>query len=229
LGDEEAARLAGLGAHRLQVYRRHTRRTLRRAAGELMPRTAARLGEAFGAWVDRWIEEESSRSPYFRDVAFEFFTWAAPRWAHDPVVPPYVADLARHELAVFEVRCALHSEASAPSAELTLDRGVCFLTSVRLVRYEHAVHRLEASLDARDPPERTPTALLMYRDADHEVRSLELTALAAAILERLLGGDTLQQAVVGASGSDLNSDVTTGTAALLVDLRTRGAILGGTA
>ncbi len=227
---DDAARLADLGAHRLLVYRRHVRRTLVQAVQLEIPRTAARLGDAFGPWVDRWIEEEAPRSRYFRDVAFEFVAWAAPRWAEDARVPAYLGDLARHELVQFEVGCALDGEGGA--SEMALDRAVRFSPSTRLCRYDHAVHRLDAALDARDVPERTPTALLVYRDAEQEARFLELTPLAAAILERLLQGKPLGEAVTGAceaAAVAVDPAVTGSTAALLGDLLERGAILGGEA
>ena len=214
----------------MQVYRRHVRRTLTRAVRELIPRTAARLGEGFGASVERSIEDESPRSPYFRDIAFEFCTWAQPRWGNAPSVPGYLIDLARYELASFEVGCVQRLEKSPSSTELTLEGPVGFSSAARLVRYEHAIHRLDASLDARDSPEAVPTALLIYRDADDEVRFLELTPLAAAIIERLLRGEALSQAVLGAScslGFAVDANVTRGTAELLDNLVKRGVIQGG--
>lgn len=233
LDPADAEQLAALGAHRLQIYRRHVRRTLQRSVRQEIPRTAARLGPAFEAWVDRWIDEEAPRSPYFRDMAFELCAWAAPRWAEDPSVPAYLADLARHELAWFDVSCAVDPAEEGPAAaDIALDRGVRFATSARLLRYDHAVHRLEEGVEARDVPERRPTALLAYRDAEHEVRFLELTPLAADILERLVHGEPLGQAVVGActaAGSPVDAAVTGSTAALLDDLVERGAIEGGAA
>ncbi len=79
----DAAQLAALGPKRLLVYRRHVRRGLLRAVELEIPRTAARLEGAFGGWVARFVEEEAPRSRYFRDVAFEFVAWAAPRWAEE--------------------------------------------------------------------------------------------------------------------------------------------------
>jgi hypothetical protein len=200
-----------------------------------IPRAAARLGDAFVPWVDRWVDEEGPRSRYFRDVAFELVAWAAPRWMGDPDVPAYVADLARHELAYFDVATALGNPVGVPQTpplEIELDRGVRFHPSARLRRYDHAVHRLSEALDARDVPERAPTALLAYRDADDDVRFLELTPLAADILERLLRGEQLGAAVsraCAAGGSPLDAAVTASTAGLLEDLVERGAILGGEA
>jgi hypothetical protein len=155
--------------------------------------------------------------------------WAGPRWAADPEVPDYLGDLARHELTGFEVGSA-DDDRGPTGIDLELDATARFHASVRLARYDHAVHRLLADEDARDVPTREPTALLAYRDADHEVRYLELTPLAAAILDRLLLGETLRSAVVGAAsarGEALGPEVLAGTARLLDDLAQRGALLGG--
>jgi hypothetical protein len=232
LGPGDAAQLAAFGPRRLLVYRRHVRRTLVRAIRQVIPRTAARMGDAFAVWVDRWIAEESPRSQYFRDVAFELVAWAAPRWADDASLPSYLGDLARHELVEFEVAAAPDDAIQPPGGEIALDRGVRFAASARLRRYEHPVHRLEGALDARDVPPRQPAALLVYRDAEQDVRFLELTPLAAGILERLLRREPLGEAVVRAceaQGAAVDATVTASTAALLQDLLERGAILGGEA
>ena len=231
LDPADVDQLAALGSRRLFLYRRHVRRTLGRGIRKQIPRTAARLGAAFQAWVDRFIEAEAPRSHYFRDAAFEMVAWAVPRWAEDASVPDYLGDLARHELSQFEAATAPPDPLeTAPAAEITLDRGVRFAGSVRLVRYAHAIHRLDADEAARDVPERVPTAILIYRDDDHDPRLLELTPLAAAILERLLAGEALGAAVVGGAAQldhAVDGAVTQSTAALLEDLRARGALLGG--
>jgi hypothetical protein len=243
---DDIASLAGASDARLLLYRKLIRRGLGRAVRAEIPRAAARFEGAFDAWVARFIDEEAPRSHYLRDVAFEFVAWAAPRWAADPSVPGYLEDLARHELSAFDVANAdAHGRGATAAAGLgqdlaaapedlvlpiELDWGVRFHPSVRLCRYAHAVHRLDADEAARDAPARTPTALLAYRDEEHEVRYLELTALAAAMVERLLRGETLREAVVGASsalGHALDGVVLSGTAALLEDLTGRGAVRGG--
>lgn len=231
LDARDVDQLSALGARQLFIYRRHVRKVLARGIRKQIPRTAARLGGAFDTWVARWIEADGPRSRYFRDVAFEMVAWALPRWAGDPEIPSFLGDLARHELVWFEVGTTPASEARE-AHEITLDHGVRFDDAVRLVRYEHAVHRLEESEEARDVAAREPTALLVYRDEEHDARFLELTPLAAAILERLLAGATLRDAVVegaAALSHPVDASVTQGTAALLEDLRERGALLGGSA
>ncbi len=51
------------------------------------------------------------------------------------------------------------------------------------MRYAWAVHELPADETATDPPPGRAVHLLAYRDAGHAVRWLELTPLAAAIVE----------------------------------------------
>jgi hypothetical protein len=221
--------LAALGEKRLLVYRRHVRRTLRGALLLQIPRAAARLGGSLDAWLDRWLDEDGPRSRYLRDAAFELVAWAAPRWADDAAVPAYLGDLARHELAHFEVASAPDDDRAPAGEGLGLDLAARFHASARLFRYAWAVHRMSEDPAARDEPAREPTAILAYRDADHEVRYLELTPLAAAILDRLLHGATLRAAVVGGAtelGRAVDDAVTRSTAALLMDLGERGALLG---
>ncbi|WP_437709345.1 putative DNA-binding domain-containing protein [Sorangium sp. So ce448] len=260
--------MAALPPKRLLLYRSLIRRGLTGAIRAGIPRTAARLGARFEADVARFIEAEPPRSRYLRDVAFEFVGFAALRWAGDPEVPAYLADLARHELAAFAAACAEQDEeasaggASGPLGDeapatpddeapgtpgdeapgtpgdeapgplgeaLSLDRGARFQRAAALVRYEHAVHRLQGDASARDVPAREPTRLLVYRDAAHDVRFLELTPLAAEILGRLLAGAALGDAVVAgcaALGHPVDGPVLESTAALLSDLAERGALLG---
>jgi hypothetical protein len=97
------------------------------------------------------------------------------------------------------------------------------------MRYDFAVHRLVDSTDDRTEPAQEATAILVYRNPEHEVRYLELTPLAADILERLLGGESLGSAVTLAcrhAGVALDASVLEGTARLLADLGERGALLG---
>ncbi|AUX25001.1 hypothetical protein SOCEGT47_055420 [Sorangium cellulosum] len=241
--------MAALPPGRLLLYRRLVRRGLTGAIRAEIPRTAARLGARFEADVARFFEEELPRSRYLRDVAFEFVAFAAPRWAEDPDVPSYLADLARHELVALAVACAepdgaetVTPGASGPGAsgpgtsgpgasgeELSLDRGARFQRAATLVRHEHAVHRLSADEAARDVPAREPVSLLAYRDAEHEVRYLELTPLAAEILGRLLAGEALGEAVVAGCAAQehpVDGPVLESTAALLGDLAERGVLLG---
>ncbi|MCK6590039.1 MAG: putative DNA-binding domain-containing protein [Polyangiaceae bacterium] len=221
--------MAGLDPKRLLLYRKLVRRGIADSVRRQIPRAAARLGPAWDAALDRFFNEELPRSHYLRDVAFEFVDFAASLWAADASVPAFVVDLARHELLAFEVSCEPRC-AEPTDAPLDLERPARFDPAARLRRYEHAVHRLSADPDARDMPPREPTALLAYRDAEHDVRYLELTPLAAGVVERLLQGSTLRAAVTSACADlaiPMDDSVLASIAALLSDLAERGVLLGG--
>ena len=221
--------MADVDPRRLLLYRKLVRRGVADSIRRQIPRASARLGPAWDATLDRFFNEELPRSHYLRDIAFELVAFAAPIWAADPSLPSYITDLARHELIAFEVGCEPRS-AEPTDVPLDLDRPVRFDPSARLRRYEHAIHRLSAELDARDLPPREPTALLAYRDAEHEPRYLELTPLAAAVIERLLQTHALKAAITSACAElsvPMDDHVLASIASLLADLAERGVLLGG--
>ena len=221
--------LAATSARRLLLYRKLVRRALTGAIRVEIPRAAARLGDGFDAWIARYLEGDLPRSHYLRDVAFEFVVWAAPRWFEDTAVPAYLGDLARHELSSLEIAAAERDDRGPSGRELALDYPVRFDRAMRLHRYEHAVHLLAEDLDARDVPPARSTWLLGYRDREHEVRYLEQSALAAAIVTRLGRGDRLGEAITGAcadQGEPVGAAVLEGAASMLADLAERGILLG---
>lgn len=222
--------MAGLDERRLLLYRKLVRRGLRAAIRAEIPRTAARLGEAFDKYTTRYFDEALPSSPYLRDVAFEFITWISAPLAEDTSLPRYLIDLAWHELRDFEVACDPREDEAPTGLPLELDRGVRFRAAAMVAWYNHAIHRLNADLDARDEPPRVRTALFVYRDAEYEIRYLELTPVAATIVDLLMAGETLRSAVVRACeehGNPVDGAVLEGTARVLSDLGERGVLLGG--
>jgi hypothetical protein len=217
---------------RLLVYRSLVRSRLREAIELATPRTLARLGPLFEAYFGRFLAERGPRTHYLRDVTAEWLEFCAPLWQADARVPRYLLDLAWHEALEFIVAAGADAEPRDGTGTLELERGLRFIEAARVVRYAFAVHELPDELADRSEPRAAPTALFVYRSPEHEVRYLELSPLAAAILEALLGGATLGDAVTrGAAltGVPLDESVLTGTARLLADLADRGALLGATA
>jgi hypothetical protein len=134
-------------------------------------------------------------------------------------------DLAAYELAFFEVGSAGPVPGAGEAAEVALDRPLAFHESTRLAHYAWAVHELEE--DTPEPAHRE-VRLLAYRDAQHDVRWLDLTPLAAAILERLVAGATLAAAIEAACGEHgvAPATVLQPIAGLLADLGSLGVLLG---
>lgn len=229
------------GPERLLVYRKLMRATLREAVEVALPRTVARLGSAFEVHFAQYCAGGTG-SHYLRDVAVEFLDFCAQRW-QPPEVPAYLLELGRLEAAQIEVAAAperrrLLRDADARSTEarpdvdgepLALHRGVAFAPSCRLLRFRHAVHELPEDVDDRRSPLARDTILFLYRSPEHEVRYLELSPVAAALMVRLLEGAPLSRGIADAcatSGVPMDELTLAGAADVLADLARRGAILG---
>lgn len=224
---ELAARLPANAAERIGVYRRMIHQRLRDLIAEYLPKVAARLGRPrLRAEVDRFIAEVAPRTPYFRAVTGEFVAWAKHRWPGDATLPPYLVALAEHEWSESRVADAKAGGEVASGEAIALDRPVHFDGTTTLRRYAWAVHRATATVD---PPEEA-TTLLLYRDRETlRVRSLELTPRAAAVCTRLLAGEGLQAALVGACeelGVGLDDEFLSAMAGFFADLAERQVMLG---
>lgn len=217
---------------RLAVYRRLVRGTLREALNASIPRSIARLGPVFEDYFDRFLRERGPRTHYLRDVTREFLDFCAEHWPSDPHVPPYLRDLAQHESLHIDIAAATQVDPRPQPVALDLEAGLSFSEACRLLQLEHAVHRLSEALDDRTEPERVPTHLLAYRSVEHDVRYLELTPLASAIIERLMQGASLKESLLEATsehGASLDEALITATAHLLADLAERSVVLGARA
>ena len=232
LHGDGAEHLRDADLRRVEVYRKLVRATLRSAIEREIPLAAARLGDAYRDWADRFIAEQAPVSQVLRDVAYEFVIWVTPKWRADPSVADYIPDLARYELFEFDVHTAQDSvEAVQVLAGLPPDQGVAFHGSARVARFDHAVHQLPDDVTDRTLPVKRPSGALGYRDADGRYRQMDLTPLATEILLALLvDAQPLAAAVQGACaalGLQPTPKVVEGTASVLSDLAERGVILGG--
>jgi hypothetical protein len=137
-------------------------------------------------------------------------------------------DLAAYELAAFAVAASTSVRAGGADAAVALDRPLAFADSVRVMHFAWAVHELAEPGDERTEPARRDVHLLAYRDADHVVRWLELTPLAAAVVRRLLAGEPLGDAVTAACAQHevVPAAVLPDVARLLADLGQRGVVVG---
>lgn len=225
----EDARALHASLPRLAVYRELVRGNLKDALSLSIPRSIARLGAAFDEYFDRFLREHPPGTHYLRDVTTELLEFCRSLWASDERVPSYLYDLARHEALHIEVSALPAPPRGHVAAPLALDQGVELSAALRLVHYRHAVHELPDDEADRSEPSARPVALLVYRSPEHEVRYLELTPLASAIIERLLGGEALGRAIqeaAAANDSALTEAVLSGAAQLLADLAERGVLWG---
>jgi hypothetical protein len=218
---------------RMAVYRALVRNGLSSVVARLMPRTQARMNATcegrFNADFARFLHDVAPRTHYLRDVPSEFFEWIKPRWSADAHVPRYLVDLGAHELACFALTSAPDAPVPAAVGEVDLSRPAVLASSMKLVRYGWAVHELPEDPESPAMPERRNVALVGYRDPGHAIRWLELTPLAAHIVERLGAGDPVGAAIERACAELRAGADVTEVARLLADLGARGILLGGAA
>lgn len=225
---------AAVAPERVLIYRRLVHARFRGAVEVTLPRTAARLGTtAFDDEIAEFLADRASSSPFVADVAREFVVWAGDRWPTKPEVPVYLLDLARHELLWVEVASAFDDDAEAVTPDVSLDARLVFRKSAAVARYRHAVHLLSDDTNDHAEPATGETAILAYRDPDYQVRYLELSPVAAHIVERLLCDHaTLKSAIFegcAAVGVAVDDAVLGGVVAMLTDLTERGVVRGAAA
>jgi len=217
---------------RIAIYRRLVRNTLSGVVNKLLERTRERMGVAFDDSFARFLEERGPRTHYLRDVPHEFVEWATPYWRESGAAP-WLLDLARHEMTAFGVSTAPHP-AEPPAFDVHLDRPLLLSPIARIERYDFAIHE-----ESAEAPAARSVALLYYRDAEHALRTLELTPLAAALIENYgaqrsnsRANMPLREAIAAAcevTAIPMNDDTLASIARLLADLGERGALLGAKA
>ncbi len=226
---EDLHAMATIPPDRWLVYRRLVLNRFVEMVENGLPRTAATLGrERLVREVERFIDQRASQSPYLRDIVAEFVTWASDAWSAGPTWP-WLMDLARHELLGFEVSSLADEHDVSGTDELAIGKPVVMQRSARLARYAYAVHDLPDDITDRCEPVCEETAILAYRDREHRVRFLKLGPLAAALIEELMAGELLGEAIRRACEQahvDLNDAVLGDIAVLLADLADRGVLRG---
>ena len=226
LSESTRAHLRDSDPDRLLVYRELARGTLGDVIRNALPRACARLGASFSSLLSQFLDTVPIKSRFLRDVTGDFLQYIRDQKIHD--IPLYIHELA--ELEAVRIVVAAHAEGVREEGEeLDLEKGLLFHESSRLLNFEYAVHKLSDDEEDRAIPDRRATSLLAFRDAENDVRYVELSSLASLLIARLQSGEALGAAIQGAcqeSGEELTEAVLGGCAQVLSDLAERGAVLG---
>ncbi len=216
---------------RFRVYRRMARHRLSDVIENSFPRLRVALSD-MEPILERWFDESPPRSPYVRDIAGEFAKWLSE--AELSGAPPWVNELAAFEWATLDVQHA-HEEEGAEDVreigELDFERPAILTPAHRILRTRYAVHRIPEDVTTMPVVEEGPFALCIYRDpASHEPRVLELSPIAAAIVEEVRTGDgTVVDAVRAASVREsfaIDGPFIEAFSELVADLAERGVWIG---
>jgi hypothetical protein len=212
------------------AYREMVRDRLWRELTLALPRTFELVGEAaFGAAFEHQLQHEPPRTRYFREIVCAFVRCALPLWAAKAELHPACADLARYELARWEVR----DLESAPKAEVALrefsfERVAVVSRALRLLAVSHAVHLRDAPVGQIACADHY---LCVHRASDAERPKVwNLTRTTFALLERLAREDGCASDVVKdlaqASGARIDAAYLDALCATLAQFLEVGIILG---
>jgi uncharacterized protein len=136
------------------------------------------------ALVQDFIEHHRSSSPYFAQIAEEFLDFLENE-RHNSNDYPFLLELAHYEW----VEMAL-SIAQEESPQLTAITPLCLQHHIQLsplawpLVYAYPVHLISPEFIPDGKPEE-PTCLVVYRDAQDEVKFSVINALTYRLLERL--------------------------------------------
>jgi hypothetical protein len=239
LDEGDRAGMLGLGDKRLLVYHEMVHARLFKTVRSFIEGAGERIGDArLRAEVREWIAGPGPKTRYLRDIAAEFLAWVRPRWEADESLPPWIAEYCDHVVAVRTIRNDPNVIEMPADTSLDLERSVVCNPTTRLYHYRWAVHRLPtpltsehvpASLDSLDPPGARQSVVGFRHPDDEQPHFFDIKPRSAHLLERLLAGATLRDALFGACaamGETLDDEILSVTAVTLADLVDRRVLLG---
>jgi hypothetical protein len=232
LDDGDRAGMLGLGNKRLLVYHEMVHARLFKTVRSFIEGAGERIGDdRLRAEVREWIAGPGPKTRYLRDIAAEFLAWVRPRWEADESLPPWIAEYCDHVVAVRTIRNDPNAIVTPTDASIDLERPVVCNPTTRLYHYRWAVHRLPTPLTSEQVPASLDGASVVgFRHPDDEQpHFFDIKPRSAHLLERLLAGATLRDALFGACaamGETLDDEILSVTAVTLADLVDRRVLLG---
>lgn len=211
-------------ARRFAVYRELFLNTVSQFFANVYPTCHDVLGETrWMALMRAFLAEHGAQTPYFHFLGQEFLTFLQSRAYVPDADPPWLSELADWEWRELEV-----SIETAPSPEpiaRLMPETVCRLSpAARLCAYDWPVHQAAAGVELV----KSPTFLLVWRDAQDEVHFAQLAPMMAALLDALDGEQPFQVhlAHLGDAWGQTAQTLWSQASGFLRDLARRGALAG---
>jgi len=221
-------RPAGVDARRMRIYNELLYNNVEGFLLACFPVLRKVLGaRKWAKLVRAFFSTHRSRTPYFRQIPDEFVQFLQNEWTAPEDYPPFTLALAHYEWIELVLSVSNRRLDRAVDAAGDLLDGVPLLNPVLAnLRYDWPVQRI-APRRTIQPVE---TFLLVFRDAGDEVQFSEINAFTARLLTLLepgmLTGRVALQQIADESRHPDPALILQAGAALLQDLRTRGAIVG---
>jgi len=221
----------GLEERRLQVYRDLIYNNVQGFIRGGFPVLRSILDdEQWHALVREFIDCHPATSPYFLDIGREFLTYLQNQRSDCAEDPAFMLELAHYEWVELALDIAEEIwPENLPQGDLLSAKPVVS-PLVWCLSYQFPVHRLGPNYQPEQPPEQ-PTFLLVYRNADDQVRFMEANAVTHRLIQLLQdentvsGRSALVQIAAELQSPNPEALVNQG-AALLQQLRDRGILCG---
>jgi hypothetical protein len=221
-------RPAGVEARRMKVYNALLFNNIEGFLLACFPVLRQVLGaRKWAKLVRAFFSTHRSRTPYFRQIPDEFIQFLQNEWTPPAGYPPFLLALAHYEWIELVLSVSNRSADRAVDTDGDLLDGVPLLNPVLAnLRYDWPVQRIAP----RRRIQAAETWLLVFRDQDDQVQFSAINAFTARLLTLLepgtLSGRTALETIAAESRHPDPARVIQAGAALLQDLRVRGAILG---
>jgi len=221
-------RPAGVAARRMNVYNAILFNNVESFLLACFPVLRQVLGaRKWTRLVRAFFSTHRSRTPYFRQIPDEFVQFLQNEWTPPQGYPPFTLALAHYEWIELALSVSNRSIACGVDAQGDLLDGVPVLNPVLAnLRYDWPVQRI-APRRKIQPAE---TWLLVFRDVADRVQFSEINAFTARLLTLLEPGTLSGRAALASLAAESRHPdpalILQAGAALLADLRARGAIAG---
>lgn len=225
----EHARPQGVPARRMRVYTEIVFNNMEGTLASCYPVCKKVLGaRRWQRLVRDFFARHRCSTPLFRQIPEEFLHWL--ETAQPQGVPPFLSQLAHYEWVELALAVSDAVLEEGCDADGDLLAGIPALApALLLLRYDWPVQRISPRFKPQQPLA-DPVWLLVFRDHGDEVQFIEPNPVSARLLELLqvrtfTGRAALEQIAGELRHPDAEQVVAFG-AAILADLRHRGAILG---
>jgi len=221
----------GVPARRMKVYNELLFNNLEGFLLACFPVLRQILGKRrWTALVRDFFAAHRCHTPFFRQIPDEFIQYLQTERGTRDTDPPFLLELAHYEWIELVLSVSDKETPAAIDPQGDLLAGVPVLNPVlALLEYAYPVHRIGPRCKpAASPAE--PTCLLVFRDADFNVRFTHLNPVSARLLalledDRLTGRQALQRIATELKHPALDA-VISGGLEILENLRAEQAILG---
>jgi len=186
--------LEGVPRQRMAIYEEIVFNNLFESVSACFPVARKVLGKR--AWLkltQAFLREYPASSPLFRKIPEQFLEFITnPGRELEQQLPPYLTSLCHYEWIELFVASIPTIENDSGNINPTGDLGKyrpVFTTTMQLLDYEYAVHKISPR---NKPRQKESTQLLVYRDADDNVKFVELNAVTFRLIALLQ-----QEAITG--------------------------------